>query len=111
MRWLHAALLAAAAAYAGQLAPFVAGPLTECGHCVQQYAKLYAVLPGVVPAMLLQLKGGTFFAVAAIGTAAVFTAVAALLRILPPRGRGVVLAAAAITLGGWALAFSYALRA
>lgn len=111
MKWSRAALLTAAAAYLAQLAPFILGPLTECDHCVAQYLRLYAVLPGVVPAMLLRLEDGAFYAVATLGTLSVFAAVSGLLRILPRAGRILALVAAAGALGTWAVAFSHALRA
>lgn len=111
MRPSRAALLAAAAVYLAQLAPFAIGPLTECGHCVRQFLKLYAVLPGVVPALLLRLEGGAFVAVAALGTLVVFATLAALLCVLPRAGRWPALAVAALATGAWAVAFSHALRA
>lgn len=111
MSWIRAALLTAVATYLAQLAPFIFGPLTECDHCVAQYLRLYAVLPGVVPAMLLGLENGAFFAAAALGTLSVIAAVTGLLRILPRAGRILTLVVAAGTLGTWAVAFSHALRA
>lgn len=38
----------AAALYLGQLAPFVAGPLTECAHCVGNYLKFFPLIPGIL---------------------------------------------------------------
>lgn len=103
-------LIVAVTLYAAQLAPFVAGPLTECRHCVAQYARLYAVLPGTMPAMLLRLEDGAFLAVAALGTAAVIASLASLARILSPKDRAAALALAACVLGWWSVAFSHVLR-
>ena len=37
-----------AAIYGGQLAPFFAGPLTECDHCVGNYLRFFPMVPGIV---------------------------------------------------------------
>ena len=36
------------ALYAGQLVPFLFGPLTECDHCVGNYLRFFVVVPGIV---------------------------------------------------------------
>ncbi|MCB1232764.1 MAG: hypothetical protein KDN19_21145 [Verrucomicrobiae bacterium] len=46
--WVRPLASAAAAIYLGQLAPFFAGPLTECGHCVANYLKFYVIVPGLI---------------------------------------------------------------
>ncbi len=48
-RWWPRPLVSSLAAiYLGQLVPFVAGPLTECAHCVGNYLKLFPLVPGVI---------------------------------------------------------------
>ena len=46
--WLRPLGNSLAAIYLGQLVPFAAGPLTECGHCVVNYLKFYLLVPGVI---------------------------------------------------------------
>ncbi len=46
--WWRPLVTSAAAIYLGQLVPFVAGPLTECAHCVGNYLKYYFVVPGII---------------------------------------------------------------
>lgn len=44
--WVRPLGLSAGAIYAGQLAPFLFGPLTECTHCVLNYLKFFPMIPG-----------------------------------------------------------------
>ncbi|MCB1077057.1 MAG: hypothetical protein KDM64_04420 [Verrucomicrobiae bacterium] len=46
--WLSPLWATAAAIYTGQLAPFLIGPLTECGHCVANFARFFVFTPGVL---------------------------------------------------------------
>ena len=44
--WLTAMALTLGFVYVPQLAPLFFGPLSECGHCVAIYAKLFLIVPG-----------------------------------------------------------------
>lgn len=50
-RWACAGL-AFAVVYLPQLVPLMVGPLRECDHCVENYAKLFPLIPGAFAALL-----------------------------------------------------------
>lgn len=58
MRPLRSTLLALATLYLPQLLPLALGPLTECSHCVGTYGRLFALLPGMLPAWSLAIPAG-----------------------------------------------------
>ena len=42
------------------LVPLLLGMLSDCGHCLWTYAKVFAMVPGVLLPVLLQLDDGWF---------------------------------------------------
>jgi hypothetical protein len=54
--WLVAMALTLAFVYLPQLAPLFFGPLSECGHCVIIYAKLFVIVPGSLMGLVIVSK-------------------------------------------------------
>ena len=45
--WRRAVGIAIGVVYLPQLTPFAVGPLTECDHCIAEYWRMFAILPGI----------------------------------------------------------------
>ena len=109
------ALGSALALWLPPLIPFFAGPLGECDHCVAQYARLYALLPGAWGGFAAgRALGDVDHALALAAMAALTAALGGLLfRRLRRPGRGAwwLLGAVAVASGlqGWG--FAHLLRA
>ena len=109
-----------AAIYPPQLLPLLGiGPLTECGHCVRAYLKLFAVAPGAVAAHWLGVRTPLRALTGAEATIAVSGLIVAVFLIFPivviagklkGRWRWAFLAAVAILSAINALGISFALR-
>ena len=54
--WLAATGLTLAFVYVPQLAALIFGPLSECGHCVAIYAKVYLIAPGSLLGLFIVSK-------------------------------------------------------
>ena len=82
-----AAIIVLAALYLPGLLPFVAGPLTECDHCVSSYLAILPVLPGF---LLVHAIGPSSVGLAYLGAAAVslFAAGCLFLAVRDNRGLG-----------------------
>jgi hypothetical protein len=105
---------AAAALWLPPLVPFVTGPLTECSHCVANYGRMYAVIPGFWPGATVGLAYGDSDSWLAIGVMAATTLVL-LVAVIGALGRGRLLGAGALLFAallsgasGWVL--GHALR-
>ena len=111
-RWPKALLLAAAAVYLPTLVPFVAGPLTGCGHCVATYLTLLPIVPGIVAGALVPAKGGLVSCLLAGAlTAALLVAATALARRLPARDLTAAFAVLTPLIGVESFLFAVMLRA
>jgi hypothetical protein len=54
--WIVASGLTLAFVYLPQLAALFSGPLSECGHCVAIYAKVYVIAPGSLLGLFIVSK-------------------------------------------------------
>jgi len=111
LRWAEArpALLRAAATlWLPALLPFVFGPLTECGHCVQNYLKLLPVQPGFLAAAWCR-NDPWFHAVGGLATLLLLALVATLIGIAGRRWWLVAIPVAVLA-GVQALGIGYLLR-
>jgi len=113
-RTARATTAAAAALWLPPLLSFAVGPLTECSHCVAQYWRFYAVVPGFWPGFTVGMAFGdsdswVALAVMAATTLVLLVAVTWALQRGRLVGTFVVLFAAALSGGsGWVL--GHALR-
>jgi len=107
----RSACRAVALVYVPQLAALVVGPLNECDHCIGVFAKLFAILPGMLCVALLSAhQGALAWVVAGAVTLGVLAAALGILRVGAPARQvlAVILALASATN---AVAIGYALRA
>lgn len=101
--------LAAAALWLPPAISFVAGPLTECSHCVEAYLETYVVIPGAWPGITVGIAFGDSDSWLALAVMAAFTLVL-LVSVVWALGRGRVMGALALAaaalfsgLSGWVL--------
>ena len=90
--------------------PFVAGPLTECGHCVRIYAACLPIVPGVLVPALCRLEDAWFFVAAGVVALVLFATLTLVLRELPRPWSLVAQAVGALAIGAEACGFASLLR-
>lgn len=105
----NALLHAAGWLYLPQFLPFLLGPLTECGHCVQTYLLCFPVGPGLLAGALLAQGAMRWVLAAAFALGAVGVSFA-LQSALGPRGRRRAGWLVALASAGNALALAGAIR-
>jgi hypothetical protein len=108
--WPRAIGLAALTIWGPCLAPFVAGPLRECDHCVGTYAACLPIVPGVILPVLCNFQSAWFFVAAALVTLALLGVLSLALRELPRPWSLGVQAVVAVAIGAEACGFASLLR-
>jgi hypothetical protein len=109
--WRRAACLAGLSVWLPVLVPVCFGLLRDCGHCARTYWLCSALVPGLLPSVLLQLDDAVFFVVAAAVTLGLFGGLAVALRELPRPWHWVAQGPVAVVSTLSALGFAMALRA
>lgn len=102
---------AALAIYLPQVLPFLVGPLTECSHCIGTYLKLFAILPGGLPGILIGGGGPVTWLIGGVTTLVALTVATLMMQTVRAHGLRLLLGAtiAAVSAAN-ALSIAQALR-
>ncbi len=109
--WRRAMLLAAASVWLPTLLPVVLGMLHDCGHCLCTWWLCMPMVPGALPAVLLQLEDAWFFVVGGAVSLALFGGLALVLRELPRPWSHLAQSVVVLAVAAQAIGFAFALRA
>jgi hypothetical protein len=102
--------LAAATVWGPCLLPLLLGLLRDCSHCLTTYAKLFAIVPGVLLPVLTEHNGAWFGALGGAATLALLVGNYCAARELPRRWLYATQALTGVLIGLESVALAYALR-